>query len=89
MSRLGPGLILALIVGFAFLYLPILTLIAYSFNASRLVTVWGGFSTHWYGALMQNGPLLDAAWLSIRLGFVSATPLFPPPSWPWWCTAGS
>jgi putrescine transport system permease protein len=40
MSRLGPGLILALIVGFAFLYLPILTLIAYSFNASRLVTVW-------------------------------------------------
>ena len=73
MSRLGPGLILALIVGFAFLYLPILTLIAYSFNASRLVTVWGGFSTYWYGALLQNGPLLDAAWLSVRLGFVSAT----------------
>ena len=73
MSRLGPGLILALIVGFAFLYLPILTLIAYSFNASRLVTVWGGFSTRWYGALLSNQPLLDAAWLSIRLAFVSAT----------------
>ncbi|MCO5092529.1 ABC transporter permease [Bosea sp. (in: a-proteobacteria)] len=73
MTRLGPGLILALIVGFAFLYLPILTLVAYSFNASRLVTVWGGFSTHWYGALMQNEPLLAAAWLSIRLGIVSAT----------------
>ncbi|WP_439497373.1 ABC transporter permease [Bosea sp. (in: a-proteobacteria)] len=73
MKRLGPGLILALIVGFTFLYLPILALIAYSFNASRLVTVWGGFSTHWYGALMGNEPLLSAAWLSIRLAFVSAT----------------
>ncbi|SFJ67126.1 putrescine transport system permease protein [Bosea sp. OK403] len=73
MKRLGPGLILALVVGFAFLYLPILALIAYSFNASRLVTVWGGFSTHWYGALMHNQPLLDAAWLSLRLACVSAT----------------
>ena len=73
MSRLGPGLILALIVGFAFLYLPILTLVAYSFNASRLVTVWGGFSTHWYGALLRNEPLLDAAWLTIRVALVSAT----------------
>jgi putrescine transport system permease protein len=73
MRRLGPGLILALVAGFAFLYLPILALIAYSFNASRLVTVWGGFSTHWYGALLRNQPLLDAAWLSVRLAFVSAT----------------
>ncbi|TCR64933.1 ABC transporter permease [Bosea sp. BK604] len=73
MKRLGPGLILALVVGFAFLYLPILALIAYSFNASRLVTVWGGFSTHWYVTLMSNEPLLDAAWLSIRLAFVAAT----------------
>lgn len=73
MRRLGPGLILALVAGFAFPYLPILALVAYSFNASRLVTVWGGFSTHWYGALLSNQPLLDAAWLSIRLAFVSAT----------------
>ncbi|PZU91784.1 MAG: putrescine ABC transporter permease PotI [Chelatococcus sp.] len=73
MRRLGPGLLLALVAGFAFLYLPIVALIAYSFNASRLVTVWGGFSTHWYGALMGNQPLLDAAWLSIRLAAVSAT----------------
>jgi len=73
MKRLGPGLVLALVAGFAFLYLPILALIAYSFNASRLVTVWGGFSTHWYGALLSNQPLLDAAWLSVRLGLVSAT----------------
>lgn len=73
MKRLGPGLLLALAAGFAFLYLPILALIAYSFNASRLVTVWGGFSTRWYGALLANQPLLDAAWLSVRLGLVSAT----------------
>lgn len=73
MMRLGPGLILALATGFAFLYLPILALVAYSFNASRLVTVWGGFSTRWYGALLSNQPLLDAAWLSLRLAFVSAT----------------
>jgi putrescine transport system permease protein len=73
MRRLGPGLILALVGGLAFLYLPILALVAYSFNASRLVTVWGGFSTRWYGALLSNQPLLDAAWLSISLAFVSAT----------------
>lgn len=73
MTRLGPGLILALVIGFAFLYLPILALVGYSFNASRLVTVWGGFSTHWYRTLLSNEPLLDAAWLSIRLALVSAT----------------
>lgn len=73
MKRLGPGLVLALVMGFAFLYLPIVALIAYSFNASRLVTVWGGFSTRWYGALLANEPLREAAWLSIRLAFVSAT----------------
>ncbi len=73
MRRLGPGLVLALVVGFAFLYLPIVALVAYSFNASKLVTVWGGFSTRWYGALFSNQPLLDAAWLSLRLAFVSAT----------------
>jgi putrescine transport system permease protein len=73
MKRLGPGLVLALVAGFAFLYLPIVALVAYSFNGSRLVTVWGGFSTRWYGALLSNQPLLHAAWLSLRLAFVSAT----------------
>ncbi len=73
MRRLGPGLMLALVAGFAFLYLPIVALVAYSFNDSRLVTVWGGFSTRWYGALLANQPLLDAGWLSLRLAFVSAT----------------
>ncbi len=64
---------LSLIVGFAFLYIPIASLIVYSFNASKLVTVWGGFSTKWYGALMQNEQILGAAWLSLRVAAISAT----------------
>jgi putrescine transport system permease protein len=60
-------------LGFAFLYLPILILVIYSFNASQLVTVWGGFSTKWYGALLQNRQLLDAAWVTLRVGLISAT----------------
>jgi putrescine transport system permease protein len=63
----------ALALGFAFLYLPILLLVVYSFNESRLVTVWGGFSTRWYGALMRNEALMEAAWITIRIAFVSAT----------------
>jgi putrescine transport system permease protein len=62
----------ALTLGFAFLYLPILLLVAYSFNASRLVTVWGGFSTEWYVALFRNEALLDAAWVTIRIALMSA-----------------
>jgi putrescine transport system permease protein len=65
--------VLALVLGFAFLYVPILSLIVFSFNESRLVTVWGGFSTKWYGALMQNQQILDAAWLSLKVAAVSAT----------------
>ena len=63
----------ALVLGFLFLYIPILSLIAYSFNKSKLVTVWGGFSTHWYGALLKNDQILNAAWLSVKIGTVSAT----------------
>ncbi|MEM1288402.1 MAG: ABC transporter permease [Pseudomonadota bacterium] len=63
----------SLTLGFAFLYLPIVILIIYSFNESRLVTVWGGFSTRWYGELFQNEGILDAAWVTVRVGFVSAT----------------
>ena len=59
--------------GFAFLYVPILIMMAYSFNASRLATVWGGFSTEWYGKLLQNDQVMDAAWLSLRIAVVSAT----------------
>ena len=64
---------IVLTLGFAFLYVPIGLLIFYSFNASRLVTVWGGFSTKWYGALFRNEQILNAAWLSIKVAFVSAT----------------
>ncbi len=73
MRRFGPFHMAALAAGLAFLYLPILILVVYSFNASRLVTVWGGFSTRWYGALLQNQQLLDAAWLSLKVAFGSAT----------------
>ena len=63
----------AIIVGMVFLYLPIVILVIYSFNASRLVAVWGGWSTRWYAELMQDAPLLDAAFISIRLALTSAT----------------
>ena len=59
--------------GYAFLYLPVLLLIIYSFNESRLVTVWAGFSTKWYGELLRNQQLLDAAWLSVRIAAVNAS----------------
>ena len=60
-------------LGFAFLYLPIVLLVIYSFNASKLVTVWGGFSTQWYAALFRNEALLDAAWVTLRVALLSAT----------------
>lgn len=63
----------ALTLGFAFLYLPILLLVVYSFNASRLVTVWGGFSLEWYGAMLRNRQLLDAAWITLRVAAAAST----------------
>ena len=63
----------SLALGLAFLYLPILLLVVYSFNASRLVTVWGGFSLQWYGALLRNEALIDAAWITLRIAFLTAT----------------
>ncbi|MCK5932607.1 putrescine transport system permease protein [Fulvimarina manganoxydans] len=65
--------IASVVIGFAFLYLPIVILVIYSFNASQLVTVWGGFSTRWYGQLFSNRGLLDAAWVTLRVGLLSAT----------------
>jgi putrescine transport system permease protein len=62
-----------LVFGFAFLYVPILSLIVYSFNKSRLVTVWAGFSTMWYGRLLNNTQVLDAAWLSLKIAAINAT----------------
>ena len=72
-GKLSRFNIAALVLGFAFLYLPIVLLVVYSFNASRLVTVWGGFSTRWYVSLFSNQGLLDAAWVTARVAFVSAT----------------
>jgi len=63
----------ALTLGFAFLYIPILLLIIYSFNESRLVTVWAGFSTKWYGELLRNQAMLDAAWVTLRVAVATAT----------------
>ncbi len=65
--------LIALTLGFAFLYLPILLLVLFSFNDSRLVTVWGGFSFKWYASLLENRQLLEAAWVTLRIAFLSAT----------------
>src|SRR5215469_15611274 len=63
----------ALALGLAFLYLPIVILVVYSFNASRLVAVWGGWSVRWYAELAGDEPLLDAAFTSLRVALVSAS----------------
>lgn len=63
----------SLTLGFAFLYLPMIILIVYSFNSSRLVTVWAGFSTQWYVSLFQNQAFLDAAWVTIKVAIASST----------------
>ncbi|HEY4446000.1 MAG TPA: hypothetical protein VGN30_17080, partial [Steroidobacteraceae bacterium] len=72
-NRISPFLISVLCIGIAILYIPILVLIGYSFNASALVSVWGGFSTSWYTALVHNDQILDAAWLSLEIGVVVST----------------
>ena len=73
MRRLRLFNSVSLTLGFAFLYLPMLILIIYSFNKSKLVTVWAGFSTQWYGELMQNEAFLDAAWVTLKVAVVSST----------------
>jgi putrescine transport system permease protein len=65
--------ITSVIFGFTFLYLPIVLLVIYSFNESRLVTVWAGFSTKWYSELFENQGLLDAAWVTLRVALISAS----------------
>jgi putrescine transport system permease protein len=73
MRKLSAFNLTAIVLGLAFLYLPIVILVIYSFNASRLVAVWGGWSTQWYSALLADAPLLDSALISLRLAVVSAT----------------
>jgi putrescine transport system permease protein len=60
-------------LGLAFLYLPIAVLVIYSFNASRLVGIWGGWSTRWYAALLDDQAMVDSAWISLRIATVSAS----------------
>lgn len=60
-------------LGLAFLYLPIVILVIYSFNNSRMVTVWAGWSLRWYRALLSDSAILSAAWVSLRVAFLSAT----------------
>jgi putrescine transport system permease protein len=73
MRKLSAFNLGAIALGIAFLYLPIVILVIYSFNASRLVAVWGGWSTRWYAELMQDAPLLDSAFTSLRLALTAAT----------------
>ena len=70
LRRAASPLILGL--GLFFLYAPIVLLVLWSFNDSRLVTVWGGFSLRWYTALFSNAALMEAAWVSVRIAVVSA-----------------
>lgn len=72
-GRRPIALYTTLALGYAFLYGPIASLVVYSFNASPLVTVWAGFSTRWYAALVANERILEAAWLSLRIAAVTAT----------------
>jgi len=71
--RRSVFLLSALGFGYAFLYLPIALLVVWSFNGSRIVNVWGGFSTKWYGELIRNEAFLQAAWLSLKVAATSAT----------------
>ena len=73
--RRGASLfnIVSVAIGLAFLYLPISILVIYSFNASRLVTVWAGWSLTWYRELLNDTAILQAAWISLRVAALSAT----------------
>ena len=65
--------IISVVLGLAFLYLPITILVIYSFNASRLVTIWGGWSLEWYRELLHDDAVLQAAWISLRVAILSAS----------------
>ncbi len=72
MGKRSGFLITCLAFGYAFLYIPIISLVIFSFNKSKLVTVWGGFSTKWYGELFRSELMIDAALLSLRIAVVTA-----------------
>ena len=74
--RASTLLLIFTVLGFVFLYAPIVSLIVFSFNESQLVTVWGGFSTKWYGELLRDPQILGSAWISLQVAVASA-------SWRW------
>jgi len=71
--RISRFNVASLTLGFAFLYLPIVILVIYSFNASRLVTVWGGWSLRWYREFFNDSAMIEAGWMSLRIAVTSAT----------------
>ncbi|HVT52639.1 MAG TPA: ABC transporter permease subunit [Dongiaceae bacterium] len=71
--RLSWFIILAMVLGYLFLYGPIVSLVFFSFNQSKLVTVWGGFSTKWYGALLNDDQVISAFFLSLKIAILSST----------------
>ncbi len=73
MKRQSRFVLTALSFGYAFLYVPLLLVVIYSFNDSRIATIWGGFSVRWYGELFRNELILDAALLSLAIAATSAT----------------
>ena len=73
MMRLSWFNVVSLTLGFAFLYIPMIILVIFSFNESKLVTVWAGFSTQWYGELLQNEAFLNAAWVTLKVAVFSST----------------
>jgi putrescine transport system permease protein len=73
MTHRSPFLLTALLLGIAFLYIPIVVLIAYSFNASAIAGVWGGFSTQWYTVLLDDRLLKHAAWLSLQIATAASS----------------
>src|SRR5438067_3622128 len=72
-NRLSRFNAVSLALGLAFLYLPMVILVIYSFNASRLVTVWGGWSLRWYHEFFNDRAMIEAAWMSLRVAVSSAT----------------
>ena len=73
MRQRSTFLLSALCFGFAFFYIPIISMIVFSFNKSRLATVWGGFSVEWYFKLFKNAQIIKAATLSLEIAVISAT----------------
>jgi putrescine transport system permease protein len=69
----SPFNTISVVLGLAFLYLPITILVIYSFNASRLVTIWGGWSLAWYRELLHDDAMLQSAWISLRVATLSAS----------------